>query len=165
MTGGGSMRQRSLGSWELKYEAERDPTTGQRRTRYKTFKGTKRDAQRELRRLLGQVDEGIHNDAGKLTLGQYLDQWLAGHRATVAPRTAERYGENIENHIKPVLGRVLLAKLTTLKLNAFYADRLATGRLDGQGGLSAQDSPSLGSPVAHGAERCRAGPSDCNQPG
>jgi integrase len=134
----GHIRQRSAGSWELKYEAEHDPATGERRTRYKTVKGTKRDAQKELRRLLGRVDQGTDADAGKLTVGAYLDQWLAGHRATVAPRTAERYGEHIEKHIKPILGNLPLAKLTTLRLNAYYADKLATGRLDGTGGLSAQ---------------------------
>jgi integrase len=134
----GSMRQRSPGSWELKYEAGTDPVTGKRRTRFKTVKGNKRDAQRELRKLLHQVDEGIDADPGKLTLGQYLDQWLAGHRATVSPRTVERYAEHIEKHIKPAIGGLALAKVTTLRLNAFYAEKLATGRLDGQGGLSAQ---------------------------
>ena len=134
----GHIRKRGGNSWELKYDIGPDPVAGKRRMRSKTVRGAKRDAQRELRRLLGQVDEGTHADPGKLSLGAYLDQWLDGHRATVAPRTAERYSEHIENHVKPVLGNVLLAKLTTLKLNAYYADKLATGRMDGQGGLSAQ---------------------------
>ena len=71
----GHIRKRS-GSWELKYDIGPDPVTGQRRMRSKTVRGAKRDAQRELRRLLGQVDDGIHADPGKLTLAQYLDQRL-----------------------------------------------------------------------------------------
>lgn len=110
------LRQRSPGSWEIKYDAGRDPITGARRVRFKTVKGTRRDAMRERRRLLSQVDQGVDADANRLSLGQDLDQWLTGHRATVVPRTAERYGEHIEKHIRPILGNVQLAKLTTLKL-------------------------------------------------
>ena len=56
----------------------------------------------------------------------------------VAPRTAERYSEFIERHIKPKIGRLPLGKVTTLDLDTFYADKFARGRLDGAGGLSAQ---------------------------
>ena len=134
----GHIRQRSLGTFEVKFEIGRDPVTGRRLTKTRTVRGGKKDAQRELRRLLGHVDDGTHTDPGKLTLGDYLDQWLAGHRATVSARTAERYGEHIDNHIKPAIGGRLLGKIAREDLNIFYADKLATGRLDGTGGLSAQ---------------------------
>jgi hypothetical protein len=48
----GHIRPRGPGAWELKYDVDRDPKTGRRITRYKTVRGTKRDAQRELRKLL-----------------------------------------------------------------------------------------------------------------
>jgi hypothetical protein len=65
----GHIRQRGESSWQIKYEAgPRDPQTGERRTRTTTVRGTKRDAQRELRRLLGAVDTGQHVDPSKLTL-------------------------------------------------------------------------------------------------
>ena len=46
----GHIRPRA-GSWEIKYDIGRDPVTGRRITKYKTVRGSKRDAQRELRRL------------------------------------------------------------------------------------------------------------------
>lgn len=134
----GHIRRRGKASWELKYDVGRDPLTGRRITRYATIKGSKRDAQREMRDRLQAVDQGRHADPGKLTLGEYLDAWLEGHTGVVAPRTAERYGEFIDNHIKPAIGRLPLGKVTTLELDRFYADKLARGRLDGTGGLSAQ---------------------------
>jgi integrase len=133
----GHIRQRSTGSWELKVELPRDSATGRRRYRFQTVRGSQRDAQRELRRLLDQLDQGLAADAGKLTLGKYLDHWLAGHRATVTPLTAEGYTRLIERHIKPALGDKSLAKLSTLDLNRLYAAKLDRGRLDGTGGLSA----------------------------
>ena len=54
----GHIRPRGPGAWELKYDIGRDPKTGKRITKYKTVRGGKRDAQRELRDLLGTVDKG-----------------------------------------------------------------------------------------------------------
>jgi hypothetical protein len=53
----GHIRQRSPGSWEIKFDAGRDPVTGKRKTRFVTVKGGKKAVQQELRRLLGTVDE------------------------------------------------------------------------------------------------------------
>ena len=47
----GSIRNRGTGTWGLTISLGRDPN-GRRIRRYFTFKGTKRDAERELRRLL-----------------------------------------------------------------------------------------------------------------
>lgn len=132
----GHIRKRS-GSWELKYDIGPDPVTGQRRMRSKTVRGAKRDAQRELRRLLGQVDDGIQVDAGKLSVGIYLDQWLEGHGPTVTAATRELYQRVIDRHIKPVLGAAPLAKLTSHQVSAFYGQQASQGRADGRGGLSA----------------------------
>ena len=57
----GHIRQRGAGSWEIRFELPRDPD-GARRTRTITVKGGKRDAQRELRRALAEVDAGTHVD-------------------------------------------------------------------------------------------------------
>ena len=66
----GHIRPRAPGSWELKYDIGRHPLTGKRITKYKMFRGSKRDAQRKLRELLGAVDNGQHVDPGKLTGGR-----------------------------------------------------------------------------------------------
>lgn len=134
----GHIRRRGKASWELKYDIGRDPLTGKRLTKTKNVKGTRRNAERELRNLLSAVDTGTHTDAGKLTLGAWLDRWLEARRHAIAPKTAERYGELIVKHIKPKIGGTMLTKVTTVTLNDFYADRLARGRVDGRGGLSPQ---------------------------
>ena len=64
----GHIRARGPGAWELKYDVGRDPRTGRRITKFKTVRGSKRDAQRVLRNLLGTVDRGRHVDPGKLTM-------------------------------------------------------------------------------------------------
>ncbi len=132
----GHFRSRSAGSWELKYDLGRDPLTGKRITKFKIIKGTKRDAEKELRRLLTMVDTGVYADAGKLSVGQYLQQWLDEAQHSVSPKTLERYREIVEGHLTPALGMVPLAKLQPMHIQSYYSVALTSGRRDGKGGLS-----------------------------
>lgn len=55
------------------------------------------------------------------------------------PRTLEGYRGIIEGHLIPNLGGIPLAQLQPQHIQAYLADRLARGRLDGRGaGLSAR---------------------------
>jgi integrase len=134
----GHIRPRGPGSWELKYDIGRDPITGNRTIKYRTIRGTKRDAQRALRELLGQVDKGQHVDPGKITLGEWLTTWLEEARHVCSGKTHERYTEIVNKHLVPALGAIALAKLAPVHLQKYYSDALASGRRDGKGGLSAQ---------------------------
>lgn len=134
----GHIRQRSPGSWELKYDCGADPITGKRIIRYKTVRGRKSDAQRELRELLGTVDKGTHVDPGKLTVGEWFRRWLAEAQSGVSPKTYERYAEIVNLHLTPKLGMHQLAKLAPVHIQGFYSETLKSGRLDGKGGLSPQ---------------------------
>ena len=40
----GHIRRRGTGSWELKFDVGADSLTGRRTTKYRSFKGTKRQA-------------------------------------------------------------------------------------------------------------------------
>jgi integrase len=134
----GHIRPRGPGAWELKYDVGRDPKTGRRLTRYKTVHGAKRDAQRELRTLLGQVDRGVVADAGKITVEQWLEQWLAECRHTVAPKTWQEREAYVRLHLAPALGPIPLAKLAPVHIQSYLTTALTSGRLDGKGGLGAQ---------------------------
>jgi integrase len=134
----GSLRQRSPGSWQLKFDIGADVVTGRRRVRYATVRGSKRDALQELRRLLGAVDQGNYVDPGKLTLGAWLVRWLAETRHTVSPKTFERYDQIVQQHLVPALGDIALSKLSPMHIQGYYTDALGRGRRDGKGGLSAR---------------------------
>ena len=54
----GHIRRRGERSWELKFDVGVDPTTGKRRIRYTSFKGTKREAELELARLISEHADG-----------------------------------------------------------------------------------------------------------
>ena len=72
----GHIRARGPGAWELKYDVGVNPATGSRITKFKTVRGAKRDAQRELRAILTALDGGTYADPSKMSLCQWLLQWL-----------------------------------------------------------------------------------------
>ena len=87
----GHIRRRGQRSWELKFEIGTDPATGKRKTRYHTVKGTKREAEIELARLIAGASRGEHVDPSKLTVAQFLARWERDWAASnVSPKTAER---------------------------------------------------------------------------
>jgi len=107
---------------ELKFDLGRDPVTGKRRIRYHSVRGTKKEAARELTRLLAAASTGEHIDPSKITLGEFLDRWERDWAAVnVSPKTQERYGELLRKHVRQHIGGVLLQKLRPVHLAELYA--------------------------------------------
>jgi integrase len=155
MSSGGHIQRRGKSSWRLKYDLGRDPKTGVRIIKYKTVRGKKSEAQAELRRLLGTVDVGRHVDPGKMTVGDWLKQWLEEARHTTSPKTHERYSEIVNLHLHPALGAIQLAKFAPVHIQGFYSDALKSGRLDGKGGLSPQTVLHFHRLLDHAMKRAR----------
>src|SRR5262249_42579570 len=133
----GHIRQRTLGSWELRYSLGRDPATGKRRVVTTTVKGNRRCAEKELRRLLRTLDTGEDVDPSRMTVREWLTTWVAAVREEVAPRTHERYAEIVQNFLMPALGGLLLVKLAPNHIHEAYNAWTTGGRRDGKrGGLS-----------------------------
>lgn len=134
----GHIRKRGERSWAVVVDLGRDPGTGKRRQKWHTVKGTKRDAERELARLVNELNAGQYVAPAILTVGEYLEQWLEDHaRHRVRPTTLESYQAMVDHHLLPGLGATRLDRLTPLQLQRFYSAQLAQGRRDGKpGGLS-----------------------------
>jgi integrase len=127
-------------SYLLKYDAERDPATGARVQRYKTCTGTKKEAQAELRRLMGEVDTGTAVDPSKMTVAEWIQTWLRDHAApSVSQGTYEGYKGYLETHVVPKIGSVLIQKLTAPTIQKFLSDLLTSGRLP-MGGTKATEN-------------------------
>ncbi len=116
----GSVIRRGKKSWRVKYDLPRDPETGERRIAYKTVKGTRKEAEKELRRRLTALDKGVHVDPTDLTVAAYLDSWLADVApASVGPKALERYRGLVKKQIKPHLGTIQLQKLRPANIAAW----------------------------------------------
>lgn len=134
----GHVRERGAGNWYVVLDT-RDPQTGTRKRKWVSLPGItgKRQAQIECARLIAEAQNGgLSLEPAKTTLSDYLERWLDYVKPNISPRSHERYTEIVRNNVGPRLGSVKLARLKPEHVAAAYADALARGRRDGQGGLS-----------------------------
>jgi len=134
----GHIRRRGERSWEVKFDLGSDPITGKRETRYASIKGTKREAQAELIRLMDAVRRGDYIDPSKVTVSEFLDRWEKDWAANnVSPKTRERFSQLIMHQVLPHLGNIPIQKLRAVHLSELYGKLLRDGRVGG-GELSAK---------------------------
>jgi integrase len=133
----GHIRQRSPGSWELRYSGGTTQAGRRRGVITTTVRGSRRDAERELRRLLRTLDTGEHVNPTRISLGDWLGTWLLAVRDEVSPRTHERYSEIVANFLVPELGAIPIIKLASAHIQIAYSKWSTGGRRDGKvGGLA-----------------------------
>ncbi len=132
----GSITERN-GSHRIAISLGRDPVSKKYRQYFETVKGNKKDAERRLREVLSNLDNGTFAKPSKLTVTAYLEQWLQDYcKPNLAPRTTESYEYIVRSHLTPYLGNILLAQLKPEHLQHLYSEKLSAGRSDGKGGLS-----------------------------
>jgi len=135
----GHLVKRGSDSWSIVLYTGRDPQTGKKQYKWHSVKGTKKQAEKELALLINRLDTGNYVKPNKITVGLFLEQWLRDYAATnTAPRTFERYAEIVRMHLIPNLGHITLTQFKPEHLQSYYAQALTSGRLKGNGGLSAQ---------------------------
>ena len=103
-------------------------SAGRRRYLNKTFKGNKKAAQEELNSMLHSQDLGTLIEPTKVTLGEYLDEWLrTAATPRVRARTLDGYKYLVEKYIKPDSGDIRLHKVRPLNIQKLYTSLLAKG--------------------------------------
>jgi integrase len=117
--GDGGIDERGPNTWRLRYRANGKRTSV-------TFMGTKTEARGKLRSLLDAVSKGEHVDPSRITVGEWIDQWLdAGapgrKKKRVSQRTLERYGQLLLTHVEPVLGDRPLQRLKAPEIDRLYS--------------------------------------------
>ncbi len=97
---------------------------------------TRREAESAVTEALDRMRTGTWADAGRTTVSEYLEEWLAGIRPTVREKTAASYAAAMRDWVIPRIGSQCLVDLNAPRLRALYAELLESGRRDGKGGLS-----------------------------
>lgn len=134
----GHIRQRSKGKWEITIDIGRDAATGKRLRHFETINGIKNDAQHRLAELLIHIEQGTYiKQQRKLTVADWLFQWLAGHvTGDLTPKTSESYNHELRHYIIPRLGGIRLNDLRSHHIQGYIAEALSGGRRRSTGGLS-----------------------------
>jgi integrase len=116
----GSITKRSDGRWMARVTINGES---------KSFYGdTRQEAVKKMQEVIHDIDRGITTTkSDRLTLGAYLDSWVAIKKPEMEYSAWLRYEQYSRLHIKPALGRVPLLKLSAHQLSALYARKLEEG--------------------------------------
>jgi len=125
----GHIARRGRQSWRIKFDAP--SASGVRATKYVTVRGKRKDAERELARLVSAVYDGTLVEPSTITVADYLRSWLAGAHG-LAGKTVERYRGLAQLQLIPHLGTMPLQKLRRAHLIDWHAKLLKSGGTDGR---------------------------------
>ncbi|GAA3962839.1 tyrosine-type recombinase/integrase [Actinoplanes auranticolor] len=100
------------GSWAFVVDAGTDPKTGKRRQIPRSGFKTKTEAEEALTAEMAKLDAGTWTDDRRMTLGKWLDTWLAELiAAKKSVNTVKNYRGHIRDAWRPLLGHMLLRDL------------------------------------------------------
>jgi integrase len=119
------------GSWTYHVDV---PATDGRQRRQVTKGGfaTRKAAEAALAGFLGHAARGEVAVAGRRKVGDYLDEWLAGMRPTLAVSAWTNYRSLLDLYVRPRIGAMRLSAVTASTLTALYADLLGGGGKNGK---------------------------------
>jgi integrase len=122
--GEGSIYRRSNGTWAAQYTV----WTAEGRKRRSVSGKTRAEVSRKLTEAMADRDGGLVYDAGNLTVGEYLDRWLADSvKGTVKETTYANYAYITRVHVSPAVGRVKLKSLSPTHVRGFYGEKARSG--------------------------------------
>ena len=130
----GSIRVIQKGKrYEVRVALGRDPLTGRYRQKSVSVRGTRREAERVLRKLIEEVEAAAVPTSAtavpeaRVTFGELLQQWIDhkdnGERS---PTTITRYRQCIDQHLVPALGHLPIGRLTPKAFDDLYRKLLRT---------------------------------------
>jgi integrase len=123
----GSIRQRSPGSWQIRYEGPPDGP-GERKYLSETVRGNKKDAERALRERQSAIENGGYVAKDKETVVQFMERWMNTYVvANTTLRTQHGYRGYVARYLAPTIGNLPLQGLTARHIQGVYAAMLEKG--------------------------------------
>lgn len=110
-----------------------DPETGESKPRWVGGFDTEQAAKEARDEARVKARRGEYVDRNRITVGEYLDQWLEAHAVEIEikPKTLAGYRDNIRLYVKPYIGGMRLQAVRPATLSKLYRDLLTSG---GKGG-------------------------------
>ena len=105
--------------WEARYTTGYDSGTGKQIQRSITGK-TQKEVSQKLKAATAAIDEGTSTEPSRMTVGQWMDIWVAEYLGGVKPRTVDNYKGVVNHRIKPGLGAVKLDALNPHTVQNYY---------------------------------------------
>ena len=89
----------------------------------------RKDVKAKLDKALEAQEEGLKQGADKITLSEYLADWLSATESMVSESSFALRKLYANKHIAPSIGHVKLSELDALTVQTFYQDKHSAGML------------------------------------
>jgi integrase len=128
--------QRRGKSWRIKITQGRDPATKRVRQKWFTYP-TRQEAEAHLSQMLAQLHGGGSIPTTRITVGQFLQEWLEKRAGAIRETSHESYVQIVDGHLIPDLGTIPLRHMTALDVQGYITTKLS-GRKDEKGKVLAK---------------------------
>lgn len=113
--------------WSFTVDIGRDPQTGKRKQKTVSGFKTKKEAEAACAELIAQIEAGEYKEPSRLTLKEFILEFMEGEKHRVRESTWHRQMHLINKHIIPSLGGIPLKDFSPLHLRQFYSDKTEEG--------------------------------------
>jgi len=120
----GHIEKRYDSSYTIVIDAGRDHEDKRIRITKSVKTSRKRDAEKIMRKMIYEIENGTYIQPNKITVGEHLKHWLEGKKANIAPRTYESYEMIVKKHLIPSLGNINLSQLQPLAIERYKNEKL-----------------------------------------
>jgi len=122
----GSIRKRGRNSYQLTIDVGRN-STGKRQRQFIAVRGNRAAADKRLREVMSSLDRGLPLVTSKISLQNFLAEWIRTHSSKVRDRTIYGYRNVLKRYVSPRLGHVPLTRLQPSHIEELYASLLGEG--------------------------------------
>lgn len=122
----GHIEERSKSSYTIVIDLGRDPMTGKRERIYKTVKVNHKKAEKEMRRMMAEIENGTFIKPNDMIMKEFLEKYLETRRNDLAPSTYYSYQKIIEKYLIPNFGKIKVCELQPYTVQEYYNKALET---------------------------------------
>lgn len=127
----GNIREIKTKTGEIHYqitvEGGYDPLTGKRIRAYKNVKGSKREANSVMHRMITEMEQGKHTKKNHKTVGEWVEEWVREYLPNIEETTKIGYKTKIRCYIKPYIGDILISSLRAEHVQRMVNSMMAQG--------------------------------------
>ena len=98
-------------SYQITVETDCNPLTGERERHWKTVRGTKKQAETVMRKMIDELEQGSVAAPSAMKVQDWMAMWVGTYLPNIEETTRVGYEEKIKNYIVPELGHIQLKAL------------------------------------------------------
>jgi integrase len=109
----------------------KDPETGSSKPKWFGGFATEDEAKAARDEARVKARHGEYIDRSRITVAEYLNEWIEAHAVAIKPKTLQDYRHLINRHVTPHIGALRLQAVRPARITTLYRDLAASGGRNG----------------------------------